>query len=708
MLALGFAAAGILLAAGAVAAPVAIHLIMRSKPRRILFPALQFVQKTHKATLSKLKLKHFVLLAMRILAILLIALLIAQPFYEQSQTGGVAAGPVAAVVVVDDSLSMEYRYQEQSVLARGRELAVEAVESLPDGSQVAVVRTSESGGPAEFSDDLGYVVRQIEQIAPTRSDRGLSVAVGRALNLLGRSNLPRRVVYILTDRTEHSWKDVQAAAWDQDTTGVILDAAAGAGANLWLGRVELSAQNVPVGSKVRVSSLLQSMGSGGRFSVQAELDGREILRKVSQIPSGSHATLLSGEAPLERPGVHQGRIWLTPDDALPADNERYFTIQAAPRPQALLVRDPATLGKGDELTDILTGSIAATGTASVRLSTPEQLTAQALEDSQIVLLAGVSGLTDAQWTSLARFVRAGGGLWVVPGPLVAARGYQTQEAVEILPARIEGLEAVDQGVRLTAGRFDHPLISAFADGRNGGFDPLRFYRRLELSVPAEQVDVPVRYSDGPPALLAQRVGSGAVVLWNFSPAGSFSNLTGFGQQLILTDRTLAWLAAPDRWPTQVQLGQELILRVPEQLGGATATVRRPGRSGRDPLAIDPATRQVTLRPDVVGHWVVEFVTAGQTIERGFSVNLDPAESDLQRLEAARIVDLFPPGLVRFGADATLAAAEGGRYRRDLTVWVLLVLLVLLVGEPFFANRFYRQQVEQTDAEGNVVDPGRRQ
>ncbi len=689
MLALGFGASAILLASAAAVGPVIIHLIMRSKPRRLVFPALRFVQKTHKANLSRLKLKHFLLLAMRILAILLIAVLLAQPFFRQ---GSVAAGsdsPAAVVLVVDDSLSMGYRYQNQPLLSRARSKMVDLIESLPAGSQMAVVRSSQPSAPASFTDDRGFLRRKISEIESRPSDQPLGPALARASGLLAEADLPRRVAVVVTDRTRHSWQDVETGTWPGDMQLVVLDASAGSGANQWFGRIDLSSPRAPVGATIMVGALLRSSGSGGRFEVRAELQGRRILRQVSQVQSGTSATTLAAQDTLQEAGVHHGRISFSPEDALPGDNQRFFTVEAFERPRVLLVRDPATIGREDETTTILTKSIAAAGTATIRTVTPGQITQETLETSRIVLLSGVSGLAVGQWQLLERFVRDGGGLWVVPGQLVTAQGYAQEAARALLPAEVRSIEGLEKPGQWQARRRQHPLIRPFAEGRNGGFRGLRFFRRLRLGVPAAETEVLVRYEDGAGALLVRRVGLGAVVLWNFSPATEFSNLVEFPQQLILTARTLSYLAGGDDLPTQLALGQSVVLTVPPRMGGATASLRRPGREDWQPLAIDPASRSVRLHPDAIGHWTVRFTTAQQRIERGFSVNLDPAESSMDRLDADQIIMLLGWQDVRFSTDAGLTGRGGGPRTRHLGAWILLALFALLVVESWFANRFYR-------------------
>ena len=57
----------------AAAAPVVLHLVMRQQPQHLEFPALRFVQLRENANRRRLKLRHLLLLLLRIAAICLLA-----------------------------------------------------------------------------------------------------------------------------------------------------------------------------------------------------------------------------------------------------------------------------------------------------------------------------------------------------------------------------------------------------------------------------------------------------------------------------------------------------------------------------------------------------------------------------------------------------------------------------------------------------------
>src|SRR5262245_38401276 len=88
--------------------PVLIHLMMRQKPKRLIFPALRFLQEKRKITTRKLKLRHFLLLALRILLVLLIVLALARPRVTHQDLGLQGDQPIAAIIVMDTTPSMEY------------------------------------------------------------------------------------------------------------------------------------------------------------------------------------------------------------------------------------------------------------------------------------------------------------------------------------------------------------------------------------------------------------------------------------------------------------------------------------------------------------------------------------------------------------------------------------------------------------------------
>src|SRR2546427_4626769 len=91
----------------ALAIPVLIHLLLKRKKKRLRFSTLQFLFR-HDQQSSKLrKLKHWLLLALRLLIFTLLVLAFARPYRPQSAAAAAARKRRQAISVLDRSASMQ-------------------------------------------------------------------------------------------------------------------------------------------------------------------------------------------------------------------------------------------------------------------------------------------------------------------------------------------------------------------------------------------------------------------------------------------------------------------------------------------------------------------------------------------------------------------------------------------------------------------------
>jgi hypothetical protein len=94
-------------ALGAIAIPILIHLIQRERKRVVMFPSLMFLQRIPYQSVRRRRIRHWLLLAMRVAAIALIVLAFARPFFQQGALAAAAvAGAREVVILLDQSASM--------------------------------------------------------------------------------------------------------------------------------------------------------------------------------------------------------------------------------------------------------------------------------------------------------------------------------------------------------------------------------------------------------------------------------------------------------------------------------------------------------------------------------------------------------------------------------------------------------------------------
>src|ERR1700687_454669 len=105
--------------------PVLIHLIMRQKPKQLVFPAFRFLRQKAFINRRKLRLQHLLLMLLRMLLIALLCLGLARPRVVTQQISLGNERPVAAVLIFDTSMSMEYAVASVSRLDEAKQRARE-------------------------------------------------------------------------------------------------------------------------------------------------------------------------------------------------------------------------------------------------------------------------------------------------------------------------------------------------------------------------------------------------------------------------------------------------------------------------------------------------------------------------------------------------------------------------------------------------------
>lgn len=697
MIAMAFLFPWVLAAAGAAAAPVVIHLVLRNRPKRIVLPTMRFVKKTHRESVSMLKLRHLLLLAMRMAAIILLAALIARA--RVSAPAGLTGrrDPVAAVFVVDNSGSMSLRRQGRTRLDDARRLASELLDALPDGSRSAVVASSGPPLRGGFLADRRLAGERIAAVRQTPGADPLAVAISRAGELCRDADLPRRELYVLTDMTQPAWRDgAGRIPTDAGIAAVVMDCSAGGESNVRTGLPELSPPTVPAGGRVTLEVVIESGGAGGDVPASVTLDGRPVAERTLALAAGEATTLRVPLMPT-REGVLHGRASLGAADPLEMDDVRYFTLQARPPSKVLLVSDPGARRGRDTVAFLMRAALSPVGDDAPRFDVREvpsdRMTAETIGAAQVVLLCDVSGLDAPQWGELGAFAAAGRAVWIVPGELAARESYDSEPARRVMPASLGELTRLDEPASWTPADATAPMLSPFVGEENPPLSRVRCERRFEAGALAAGARTVIACDDGSPAVLVRRVGEGRSVLWTTSPTRAFSNLARTAVFPILVQRTARLLTARPGAETLFLWGRTVTIPLPEDLPAPVAMVTRPGARSPEPLTPPLGASAVSVLADRLGAWDVEFTSGERTVRRGFSVNADPSESDLSRVDARRVEELFGdvPVTIARTPDELAGDVSAARRPLDLTAPLLIALLALLAGEAWFANRFFRRR-----------------
>src|SRR5215213_6214807 len=136
---LGFTNPWMLAALAAAGLPVLIHFLTRARPRRVVFPPFKFLLEAGAGQQSLHRLRTFLLLALRCLAVLALVLLFARPFLKPTGAAGAAEAGKRVVLVVDASLSLRAIQNGTPLFARAQAEAADVLRSLEPGTEAGIV-----------------------------------------------------------------------------------------------------------------------------------------------------------------------------------------------------------------------------------------------------------------------------------------------------------------------------------------------------------------------------------------------------------------------------------------------------------------------------------------------------------------------------------------------------------------------------------------
>ncbi len=693
-----FASPTVLYAASAAAVPIIIHLVMRTKTRRVLLPTLRFVKLSYQSSRASQKLRHWLLLAMRIAAmLLLVALLAGMQITRDSGVKISAAAPTALAIIIDNSGSMACRQGDKTNLAWAKEVARRAVDDLPASSQAAVLVAGdgEEESKAGLLVDRVLMARMIEDVPQTYRYIRLSNQMKRALALLAESNLPRKAVLVLTDRTPAAWAGAAAEDYTLAPEAEIHvpDCWQSPPVDVAVGPVTISQPVCAVGTSVEVNTQISAEGYRGPMVVELRAEGKTVDQHGINLTGGVGSVPVKLRLCPQGAGLLHCSVNIAVADGLEVDNARYFNLTAEP-PRTMLV---VGSGGGDDSTAfIMSSAVAPAGQISGRLVQPVRITGKELAgrnlgDAALIMLAGSERLGQQQWEHLRQYVMQGGKLWLVPGDSVDVADYSCPPATAILPVEVRGLEDLREPSMLEAAGRGGPYLAPFTTGNNPPLSEVIVKRRVRAAISSGTAVL--SFSDGAAAVAERRIGSGRVLWWAFSPDANWSNLaTARLAQLPILARQAAQTLLFDRpEPMQYHPGDMVRLTLANEPVKAAMV--------RDPLGVEQAAQideragAAIITPAHVGNWRADLVGKESHEVQEFTVNLDPAEMDLRRLSIEEIS--AQAGGRTILPDAKLNKPEvnksGGEIRTRLD-WPLGVLAaLLLIGESFLANRFYKGQ-----------------
>jgi len=679
--------------------PIIIHLLNRRRYRPFPWAAMRFLREAIRINARRIQIEDLILLLLRILVFLLAAFAFALPILGSRVLFLGRQPHVCAVILLDDSYSMNYVEGDASRFERARTVARELIGRLKRGDSVSVILMSDRPRRLfrEPTFDLDLARDLIGRLECSYAASGAEKALALAREDLAHARQPAHMVYLVSDFQKGvlagtACEKHLAALKEEKADLVAIPVAEGYDSNLAVAALETDAGVVAVGVPTMVHARVHNYGQIAQqdYPVELFLDGKRRDRRwVSVPPSGDvDVTFL---ADLREVGQHAIEVRL-PADSLPTDNARFQCVEVRQKVPILLVSGEAAARGNVGATEYI-GTALAPGwlvgesdedhLSPARVS-PAMLRATDLAQYPTLFLIDVPALEAEQIAALERYVQDGGGLMIVPGERLDARIYNEnfyRNGQGLLPAKIvaPAFRNEEGECFLSPEGFDHPVLSLFADRSHGDLTQIRFKRTLLVEPPPTTSSVICKFSTGRPAIVERSFGKGRVMLLASGIGRDWGDFIWKPTFLIFTRRAADYLMRRE--------GEGLNLGVYEmatrfQRGGSAAvplTVTDP--AGETGLAeVESAVGGTRIQYSAVNRPGLYRLITEQQVVGQFVANVDPRESD---------IGLPPMGLIgaplrQIAATNLTSVSEPASVGSEIWMTCLKAALILMIVEALFA------------------------
>lgn len=400
----------------AITVPVAIHIFNFRRTKRVYFTNVAFLKAVETQTKSIWQIKHWLVLAARILAIACLALAFAQPFIPAESNMAVDRQGITSLYL-DNSLSMESELNNKRYLDIATGRLGDLLGLFRNATSLQLVTNDFSAQeqglyPAEKLRD------RLTTIGLSGTPRTLDQVYKRQENLMARHSFSgKNQLFWFSDFQKSTAGDLSAIQADSTNQIFLVPVQAEAEKNVFVDSAWL---NTPFIRELQNNILFVKVSNSGsrearNVVLKLSLDNTQASTASVNVPANGSATARFNFN-LKGKGYKKGQITFD-DFPVTFDNDYYFVLNASPLIRVLHVYGQKPDG------NYIENVYANDSLFAMQSYSAQNVDPGLIRSSDLVVLEGVTQLSGTLPQDLQQFVRQGGSLAVIPPASPAADSY---------------------------------------------------------------------------------------------------------------------------------------------------------------------------------------------------------------------------------------------------------------------------------------------
>ena len=661
---MGFLAPAFLIGALAVGLPLYLHLLRRNTSTPLPFSSLMLFEPRQQSATRRRRLRYWLLLALRLAVVLLLALAFAEPYVDRFLVG--AAPDKLELVVVDNSFSM--RAGTRLADAKRAAAALLSKRSLRDRAQV-VALGAQAHVLTQATQDAGALRAAVDSIQPSDSRGSFGVLTSAVRSIAENEHVPIEL-HLFSDLQKTNMPPSFADMALPRNVSLVLHPVAGALASNWAVESVSAPGEVWDPRTARVQAVVVGYGTpAATRTVSFLVNGNTIATRRVDVPASGRATAEIDS--LELPyGFSRCSVKIDAADSLPADDEYVFAIERLDRKRGLFVSQSADTRSALYFDTAL-------GAAAQSALVLDKMTVDRVADVDpssyaFVVISDVASLPTVFSNRMLEYVRRGGSVLIALGTAAAQ-----QREVPFFEGSILALRHYSRDVERFAavGQTDSSYSPA---GSPDEWEGVKFY--YAALVDERNTRVTVRLQDRTPLLLEKAVGEGHVLLF----ASGFDNLTNdlplHPVFVAFVERVIRHLSGNEARSGPHLVDDLIGLRTAKEQAVSVEVI---DPSGARPLSLREAVSLQSYSLTRAGFYEVRLANGRRDL---IAVNPDRRESDLAPIPAD-VLALWRGSNPETPATAAGISSSPARIQRSLWWYAMFCVLVAALAESAIGSRY---------------------
>lgn len=399
-----------LFALAALAIPIIVHLFNFRRYKTVYFSNVQFLREVKEQTSSRSRLKHLLVLAMRLLALAFLVFAFAQPYIPNKHSGA-TTGRKYVSVYVDNSFSMNAVSGGRSLFDKAKLAAKEIANNYSADDQFQLLSNDFEGrhqrlvGKEEF-------LTMVDELEISPAVRSLGEVTKRQKDALSRENGKSQVAYLLSDFQ----KNMGALAVDSTVNYNLIPLASDAQANVYIDTVwfnePVQLLNQPVQLIIKIANSGDKAAENNRVVLKLNNQTKAMADFSVQANSFIYDTM---QFVLTQPNWNKAEIQVQ-DYPITYDDNYFIAFNVIEKIKLMALNGD----RSNQFLDALFKDQPEFDYVSVNAAS---LDVNTLRGNQLIILNGLQNVPSALAAAINSFVTEGGAVAVFPAAKIDIESY---------------------------------------------------------------------------------------------------------------------------------------------------------------------------------------------------------------------------------------------------------------------------------------------